>query len=449
GCLFQELGTVCWERAEGDRDARAQARGLLITALEHFRAAGDRKGEITALIALAYRRGISSRNDGVNVDESYVAFLEEIRRLRSSEHMLARRGERDRLQTMTLLSVHVFCRANGWYETARERAMQALELAVAARDQRAEVVARLGLAETDIALGRFSTALEQSARAALLLDANIDLPWEPAQRDVQRRIHAATLAALGDRAGAEVLLRERLRVAGLGANTVRYVDAETDLAEFLVAGNDGGQRAEAERLARSVLSRCATLSGALTWDIRAELVLCELALLRGDATVASGHAVAASARLDARDIPLVTLRMRTWFMRARALKMAGSSDDAREALGMALSLFETIVARMSDPALRSALLEHPHTREMQLFASALGIALEPTPTIARTRPAGLTLREIEVLKLVAAGQTNREIAERLFISEKTVARHLTNLFGKIDTQSRTQAAAWAFRHNIV
>ncbi|RIK45878.1 MAG: hypothetical protein DCC58_05010, partial [Chloroflexi bacterium] len=111
GRLFQELGTVCWERAEGDRDARAQARGLLITALEHFRAAGDRKGEITALIALAYRRGISSRNDGVNVDESYVAFLEEIRRLRSSEHMLARRGERDRLQTMTLLSVHVFCRA--------------------------------------------------------------------------------------------------------------------------------------------------------------------------------------------------------------------------------------------------------------------------------------------------------------------------------------------------
>jgi len=61
----------------------------------------------------------------------------------------------------------------------------------------------------------------------------------------------------------------------------------------------------------------------------------------------------------------------------------------------------------------------------------------------------LTRRESEVLRLVSAGKTNRDIADTLFISEKTVARHLTNIFAKIDCQSRTQAAAYAYRHGIV
>ena len=53
-----------------------------------------------------------------------------------------------------------------------------------------------------------------------------------------------------------------------------------------------------------------------------------------------------------------------------------------------------------------------------------------------------------MLGLVAAGRTNREISQQLYISEKTVARHLTNIFNKIDAQSRTQAAAWAFRNGL-
>jgi DNA-binding NarL/FixJ family response regulator len=60
----------------------------------------------------------------------------------------------------------------------------------------------------------------------------------------------------------------------------------------------------------------------------------------------------------------------------------------------------------------------------------------------------LTRREVEVLRQVAAGLPNRDIADRLYISEKTVARHLTNIFTKLDVESRTQAAAWAFRQGI-
>jgi DNA-binding NarL/FixJ family response regulator len=68
---------------------------------------------------------------------------------------------------------------------------------------------------------------------------------------------------------------------------------------------------------------------------------------------------------------------------------------------------------------------------------------------SRTRlPDGLTEREAEVLALVAAGKTNREIADALVISEKTVARHLSNIFTKLDLPSRTAAAAYAFEHGL-
>ena len=62
---------------------------------------------------------------------------------------------------------------------------------------------------------------------------------------------------------------------------------------------------------------------------------------------------------------------------------------------------------------------------------------------------GLTLREIEVLKLVATGRTNRAIADDLDISEKTVARHLSNIFTKLDISSRAAATAYAYQHNLV
>jgi DNA-binding CsgD family transcriptional regulator len=62
---------------------------------------------------------------------------------------------------------------------------------------------------------------------------------------------------------------------------------------------------------------------------------------------------------------------------------------------------------------------------------------------------GLTPRELEVLRLVAAGKSNREIASALVISEHTVARHVQNIFAKLDVSSRTAAGAFAFEHDLV
>ena len=61
----------------------------------------------------------------------------------------------------------------------------------------------------------------------------------------------------------------------------------------------------------------------------------------------------------------------------------------------------------------------------------------------------LTTRETEVIVHVARGLTNREIAEQLFISEKTVARHLSNVFAKLGLASRAAATAWAYEHGVV
>jgi DNA-binding NarL/FixJ family response regulator len=63
-------------------------------------------------------------------------------------------------------------------------------------------------------------------------------------------------------------------------------------------------------------------------------------------------------------------------------------------------------------------------------------------------PDGLTPREAEVLALVATGRSNREVAAMLVLSEKTVARHLTNIFAKLGLPSRTAATAYAFRHGL-
>jgi DNA-binding CsgD family transcriptional regulator len=63
-------------------------------------------------------------------------------------------------------------------------------------------------------------------------------------------------------------------------------------------------------------------------------------------------------------------------------------------------------------------------------------------------PGGLSAREAEVLALVAAGRTNREIAETLVLSPKTIARHLSNIFAKLGVTSRTHAAAFAYEHGL-
>lgn len=71
------------------------------------------------------------------------------------------------------------------------------------------------------------------------------------------------------------------------------------------------------------------------------------------------------------------------------------------------------------------------------------------PDVVENNEEGLTKREMEVLKLIAEGLYNKEIADRLTISEKTVKNHVSNIFRKIDVSDRTQAAVFAIRSGYV
>ena len=68
---------------------------------------------------------------------------------------------------------------------------------------------------------------------------------------------------------------------------------------------------------------------------------------------------------------------------------------------------------------------------------------------ARSDPHGLTEREVEVLSRLAGGKTNGEIAEELFVSVRTVERHIANIYAKIGSRSRANATAYALTHGLI
>jgi DNA-binding CsgD family transcriptional regulator len=108
-----------------------------------------------------------------------------------------------------------------------------------------------------------------------------------------------------------------------------------------------------------------------------------------------------------------------------ACRALGDEDSAELELSGAQRAFDTLGATPD------------HSRVAELRKKA-----------ATTPAGGLTGREVEVLRLVAAGKTNRAIADQLGISEKTVARHVSNIFTKLGLSTRAAATAYAYQHDL-
>jgi DNA-binding NarL/FixJ family response regulator len=154
----------------------------------------------------------------------------------------------------------------------------------------------------------------------------------------------------------------------------------------------------------------------------------ELALLDGDAGQAAGHFARSLALLEAVDVPFD--RVETSRRAAVALVAAGRRDEAVDHLvsahRAARRLGAVPLARRVALALEE-LGERPDRRRGRLSS--------PAPA-----DAGLTRREVEVLRLVADGRTNREVARELFLSPRTVEMHVSNVIAKLDCRSRADAA---------
>lgn len=179
-----------------------------------------------------------------------------------------------------------------------------------------------------------------------------------------------------------------------------------------------------------------------------------------------------AARSACRDLKDIAQRFPTEVLAAITAQaeaaVRAAEGDAQAALGLARDAFETW-QRAGAPyeAARARILAGMACRTLgdedgaQLELDAAATTLEQlgaAPELARvqglaTRPEarathGLTPRELEVLRHVAMGKTNKTIAAELFVSEKTIDRHLSNIFNKLDVSSRTAAAAYAYEHKL-
>ena len=89
-----------------------------------------------------------------------------------------------------------------------------------------------------------------------------------------------------------------------------------------------------------------------------------------------------------------------------------------------------------------------HALPLLARADALALHLDAAKAFPPTYPAGLSAREVAVLRLLAAGRTNRDIAAALFVSANTVRTHVTHILEKTQTDNRAAAAAFAERHGL-
>jgi DNA-binding CsgD family transcriptional regulator len=304
-------------------------------------------------------------------------------------HCLVRRAE--------LLQLH------GAWPEALEWAERACELLSQPAPKAAIGAAYYQVGEIQRLLGRFAESEAAYQRASEW--TRTPAPGPARLRLAQGQVEAANAAIRR--------IAEEVRDAGPRA---RVLDA---YVEIVLAVND----VAAARVAAEELSGIAT-----RWDVAFLRALACRA--RGAVLLAEGNANAALAELRQSwsiwcelDAPYEAARVR--ILIAQACRELKDEENARLELAAARQTLQRLGA----------------TKDLSRLSAIWPGEFQ--------RPGPLTEREVQVLRLVASGMTNRAIAGKLKISEKTVARHLSNIFTKLDLGSRTAAAAYAFDHNLV
>ena len=163
-------------------------------------------------------------------------------------------------------------------------------------------------------------------------------------------------------------------------------------------------------------------------DYNSPALLAAALSTRGRLQLAQGdHRTACSTLRDALrhwqqlEVPYEVATVR--LLLGQACRACGDEDAASSSFASAAAIFDRL----------GAVLDSRHIQDL---------------TSSTSLPADLTAREAEVLGLVASGVTNRDIAAALHLSERTVARHLSNIFTKIGVATRTAAAAFAYEHDL-
>lgn len=219
--------------------------------------------------------------------------------------------------------------------------------------------------------------------------------------------------AQGDTSAAVTAIRRTLAETPRPLDRARLLPASVEI--HLAADETADAHTAAEELAAIARDSVAPHLKAL-----AALATGVVALHDGDPMTALTPLRRANAIWHELDAPYEAARARCAI--ARACEELGDHDTAAFELARARETFETLGAILDLARINS----------------------ESVPA-----PSGLTEREIEVLRLVAAGSTSKQVADSLYLSPKTIDRHLSNIFTKLDVRSRTAAVAFAYEHGLI
>ena len=292
----------------------------------------------------------------------------------------------------------------GAWADAIEEAQRAVERCEQVRNRRAAGAALYQQAEVHRLRGAFAAAEDAYANASRCgLDPQPGLALLRAAQGQGRAAATAINRALCATSGA--LRRARLLPA--------YV-------EIMLAQND----VDAARGACDELEDIAGQCASDELDAMAAHARGTIELASGDALAALVAARRAQHGWQQAEAPYMVARVR--LLAALACRALGDHDGAGLEFDAARTAFEQLGAA-ADLA-RVAALENP---------------------AASPGPHGLTRRELQVLRLLATGRTNKVIAVELFLSEKTIDRHVSNIFVKLGVQSRAAATASAYEHNLI
>ena len=228
----------------------------------------------------------------------------------------------------------------------------------------------------------------------------------------------ALFAYKGRSGAAAAQIRRALAAASDRLQRMRLLPACVEI--LLAAGEREGARAA-----------CAELTE-IARGFDGDVVSAMSAHARGAVALADGDARAAAGTL--RESLEAWQRVGAPYLAARVRVLVG---EACRALGDAEG------AELEREAARSVFRELGAAPDLARLDGD-GARMDP-----KARPHGLTPRELEVLRLVASGKTNKAIAAQLFLSEKTVDRHTSNILTKLDVLSRAAATAFAYEHRLI
>jgi len=231
--------------------------------------------------------------------------------------------------------------------------------------------------------------------------------------------HALLRLAQGDVAAAATAIRRAQAEATDDTVRARLLEPSAEIA--LAVGDVASARASADRLASVADAAEAPLLRAMALRVDGAVRMAE-----GDVDGALRVLRQAWEAWSALDAPYDAARVRV--LTARACRAIGDTDGARLEADAARDVFVRLGAAPDLARLDDDTAGQPGSAPL---------------------PAGLSAREAEVLRLVAAGLTNRAIAEALTISERTVDRHVSNIYTKLEVSTRAAATAFAYEHGLV